>query len=135
MENRDPSSPNPYAAPVARVDDPSAAAHPGDFSPDGERVPAGHGMRWIVEGFGIYKTQPMLWIGMSFAFLVITFAVQLVPLLGWLAGGVLGPVWIAGIMIGCQAIMTGERMRFAHLFAGFSQNAQAHLRGVGACPA
>jgi len=122
MENRDSPGANPYAAPAARVADPSAAAHPGNFSPDGDRVPAGHGMRWIVEGFGIFRAQPLVWVGVSLGFLVLTFAAQLIPILGWLAGGILGPVWIAGVMIGCQDIMAGNRLRFSHLFAGFNAN-------------
>jgi hypothetical protein len=123
MENRDPSRPNPYAAPVARVEDPNAAGGQGSFSPDGETVPAGNGLRWIADGFDIYRRYPLLWIGISLAFMFISLVVQIIPLLGWLAGAVLGPVWLAGIMIGCDAVAESDELRFSHLFAGFSANA------------
>jgi hypothetical protein len=123
MENPDRPPSNPYAAPAARVDDPSAAGNPGNFSPEGVRVPASHGVRWIVEGFGIYKTYPVLWIGFAFAFTVINVILGIIPVLGGIASFVLLPVWIAGPMFGCQAIMTGAPLRFAHLFSGFAANA------------
>jgi len=123
MENNDPSRSNPYAAPAARLEDPGAASGEGSFSPDGEVVPAGNGLRWIADGFDIYKAHPLLWIGISLAFMFFTVIIQVVPFLGWLAGSVLGPVWLAGIMIGCDAVMSDEPLRFSHLFAGFSANA------------
>lgn len=111
--------PNPYAAPSARVDDPSAAGRPGAFRPEGVRVPTSHGVRWIVEGFGIWKPHPGLWIGIAFAFTLMNAVVGFIPL----AGVVILPVWTAGTMLGCQAIMTGTPLRFSHLFSGFAANA------------
>jgi len=58
-------------------------------------------------------------------------AVQIVPLVGPLVGGLLFPVLMGGIMLGCDAMRRGEALTVAHLFAGFNQNA-AQLILVGA---
>src|SRR5689334_6394772 len=52
-------------------------------------------------------------------------------ILGPLVGGLLFPVLMGGLMLGCDALRRGEPLTVAHLFAGFNQNA-AQLILIGA---
>lgn len=113
------SESNPFKAPVARVYDQieSSAAH---FLPQGRRVPAGDGRRWLLRGWELFRTAPGTWIGIAVTLMAIIVVVSLIPFLN-IAVNLLTPVFIAGISIGCRAIEDGEGIRYQHLFAGFSR--------------
>jgi hypothetical protein len=71
-----------------------------------------------------------MWIALTIA-LALMWAVSLIiPLLGPLLFNLMSPVLFAGLMIGCRALENGEPLEFAHLFAGFRQQA-APLVTVG----
>jgi hypothetical protein len=53
--------------------------------------------------------------------MLIVVGVQLVPVLGGIAGVLLAPVLSAGIMIGARAVHQGEGLEVGHLFAGFRE--------------
>jgi uncharacterized membrane protein len=58
-------------------------------------------------------------------------AMTLIPLLGMVASILLVPVFVAGLMTGCQAVSRGGELELAHLFAGFRRNTgQLMLVGV-----
>jgi uncharacterized membrane protein len=113
------STANPYAPPAAPVSDPAQEADETAFIPDGRGVPAGRGWNWIAEGWGLFKQSPLIWIVTFLLFMFILVGVQLVPLIGGIAGILLGPVLGAGIMIGARAVHQGEALEVGHLFAGF----------------
>jgi uncharacterized membrane protein len=113
---------NPYQAPESHVADVAVARDDSGFVGDGRAVDAGHGWDWIASGFGLFKKQPGVWIGMLVVMFVILIALGLVPLLGTLATMLLSPVFGAGIIIGCKALDDGAELEFAHLFAGFKRN-------------
>ena len=94
---------NPYAAPKAAVADETVVVDT-DFIPGGQSRPIGHGWRWIAEGWELFKRQPGLWIGMVLLLLVIMIGTALIPFLGGLFMPLFGPVFAAGIVIGCQAL-------------------------------
>jgi uncharacterized membrane protein len=73
----------------------------------------------------LFKESPLIWIVNVILFLVITVAVQVVPILGGIAGALLAPVLGAGLMIGAHALRNGEALEVGHLFAGFRQNTGA----------
>ena len=88
-------------------------------------VDAGNGWQWIVDGFGLFKKFPALWIAFAVALAVIWFVSFAIPLLGPLLFNLLFPVLLAGIMLGCRAVDDGKELRFGYLFAGFQNNAAA----------
>jgi hypothetical protein len=122
------STPNPYAAPKAAVADETVVLS-ADFISGGESRPAANGWTWIVQGWELFKRQPALWIGMTVLLFVIFLGTSLIPFLG-LFFGVLWPVFMGGIAIGCRALHEGGQLEIGHLFAGFQRRAGA-LIGVG----
>lgn len=111
---------NPFKAPAAPVADVREGIT-GTFVPEGRRLPAGNGYRWILSGWEMFRTAPATWIGISVAFLALVAVAGMVPILNFAVNLVI-PVFAGGIVIGCKAIEDGEGLRFEHLFAGFSRN-------------
>ena len=66
-------------------------------------VPAGRGWQWIIEGFLLFRKQPLVWIALIAIMLAIFwFSAMLVPPLGSLAASLLMPVFFAGLMMACR---------------------------------
>src|SRR5687767_2910795 len=121
---------NPYAAPKAAVADETLLLN-ADFVPGGQARPAGHGWTWITEGWELFKRQPGLWIGMVLLLFVIMIAAAFLPVIGGFLMTLFGPVFAAGIVIGCKALDSGGELELGHLFAGFRERTGT-LIGVGA---
>ena len=121
---------NPYAAPKAAVADETVVLDT-DFIPGGQSRPIGHGWTWIAEGWDFFKRQPGLWIGMVLLLLVIFIGAAFIPIIGGLAISLFGPVFAAGVVIGCKALDGGGELELGHLFAGFRERTST-LVGVGA---
>lgn len=112
---------NPFKAPEARVAD-AGSPDNGEFIPDGQAVPAGNGVSWLMRGWELFKQAPGVWIGIGLIYLIITVVLSVIPLIGPLALSLLVPVFVGGIMLGCKALENGEELGIGHLFAGFSNN-------------
>ena len=123
-------STNPYAAPKAVVADDTVVAT-GDFVPGGQALPAARGWAWITDAWQLFKRQPGMWIGIVLVLFVVFVGLGLIPFVGSLANMLLGPVFAAGLVIGCRALDEGGELELSHLFAGFQQRAGT-LIGVGA---
>ena len=92
-----------------------------EFIATGRTVPAENGWKWIVEGWNLFKREPGIWIALIVIFIVISIALAFIPVLGSIASMVLGPVFIAGLVIGCRALDEGGELKIEHLFAGFRE--------------
>ena len=90
-----------------------------EFIAAGRTVPAENGWKWIVEGWNLFKRQPGMWIALIVVFIVISIVLAFIPVLGSLVSMVLGPVFAAGLVIGCRAQDEGGELKIEHLFAGF----------------
>jgi len=121
---------NPYAAPKAAVADETVVLN-ADFVPGGQSRPAGNGWTWIPDAWEIFKHQPGLWIGVILLLFVIFAGASLLPIVGGLLVTLFGPVFAAGIVIGCKTIDSGGEMEVGHVFAGFRERTGT-LIGVGA---
>jgi uncharacterized membrane protein len=121
---------NPYAAPKAAVADETVVLN-ADFVPGGQSVPAGHGWAWIAEAWDLFKRQPGMWIGIIVLLFVIMVGAALIPIVGGLLLSLFGPVFAAGIAIGCKSLESGGELQIGHLFAGFRERTGT-LIGVGA---
>jgi uncharacterized membrane protein len=109
-------STNPYAAPKSAVaDEPSPQ---GEYVPGGKTVPASNGWNWIADGWALFKEAPGIWILIIFVF-ALMWLVAFVPVVGSIALTLLMPVFVGGIMSGCQSLEEGNGLRFDHLFEGF----------------
>lgn len=94
------------------------------------KVPAEHGWEWIKSGFGLFRLNPVIWIALFFVYLLLCLLLSAIPLIGPILLNLLAPVFMAGFMLGCQALESGEELEINHLFAGFKQNT-AQLITVG----
>lgn len=127
------ATPNPYAAPRASVEDVREERDDGQaqFTPEGIVVPAGHGWLWIKIGWELFRRQPGTWIGLVLIFGLLSMVMNIVPLVGPLAGLLLMPVFLAGMMLGARALDSEEPLAINHLFQGFKANTgQLVLIGV-----
>jgi len=93
-------------------------------------VDGGQGWNWIAQAWALFMKSPGIWIANFCIFFVLSLAVHLVPIVGSIAGNLLTPVLIGGLMLGCRAQDRGEPLEIAHLFAGF-QTGTAQLVMVG----
>jgi len=94
-------------------------------------VRAGNGPRWIAEGFRMYRRQPVVWTGLALGWLVISFGLLLVPIIGGFFATLLQPVFFASFAIAARRQLEGERVEMGDLFIGFRTNVRA-LAMVGA---
>ena len=119
---------NPYATPES----PLTTGNPiqAGLLTEPRKVSADRGWGWIADGFGLFKLDPWIWILNSLILLVILFLLGLLPFLGSIASQILYPVFLGGLMLGCYALDTGDRLKVEHLFAGFKNNAGS-LAAVG----
>jgi hypothetical protein len=93
-------------------------------------VAAGNGWQWIRGGFELFRQNPVIWIALFFIYLLICMGMSIVPIIGPILVNLLAPVFMAGFMLGCQALESGEELEINHLFAGFKHNT-AQLITVG----
>ena len=88
------------------------------------------GLDWLVEGFALFRRNPLIWIVLVSAYLLIGMVISMIPVLGPIVLNLLAPVFVAGFMVGCRALDQGEELEIGHLFAGFRHNA-AQLVTIG----
>jgi hypothetical protein len=93
-------------------------------------VAAGNGWQWIRGGFELFRQNPVIWIALFFIYLLICMGMSIVPIIGPILVNLLAPVFMAGFMLGCKALESGEELEINHLFAGFKHNT-AQLITVG----
>lgn len=95
-----------------------------------KQVSAGNAWAWIVSGFHLFKANPAMWIILLVIYLAIMIPLSLLPVIGSVVTTLLAPVFAAGMMWGCQALMRNQDLEINHLFEGFKKNT-AQLIAVG----
>lgn len=86
------------------------------------RVPALNAWTWIVDGFYLFKANPVMWIILLVLYLAIMIPVSLLPVLGSVMTTLFAPVFAAGMMRGCRALTHHQDLEINHLFEGFKKN-------------
>ncbi|MBB5016937.1 putative membrane protein [Chitinivorax tropicus] len=111
---------NPYAAPQSAVAPvgPTIRDDFGNFIPNGRSVPAGSAASWFGAAWELFKKSPMMWIFTTILFVLLSFIASIIPFFGWLAGNMLMPFLVGGMMIGCRTQEEGGDLNIDHLFAG-----------------
>ena len=94
-------------------------------------IAAGRGASWLAEGFGLFRRRPVAWIGLCAGWLMITFALILVPIIGGVVANFLQPVFFASFAITALRQVAGEPVVMGDLFLGFRRNVRA-LVNLGA---
>src|SRR6266702_8622243 len=83
---------------------------------------ASRGPAWIKEGFALFRRAPLAWVGLCSAWIFITLAMFIVPLVGEAIANFVQPVFFASFAIIAYKQAAGEPVRIADLFSGFKRN-------------
>ncbi len=83
------------------------------------RSPAGHGSKWIGQGWQLFKVRFGLWIAMFIVMGAMFMGLGLLPIIGFLASAAY-PLFFGGWMIASDRAKHQGEVRFEDLFAGFS---------------
>jgi len=110
--------------------DPTASAARAHRHPHPRNLAASQALDWLAAGWRTFLKAPGLWLVQALAYIVVLFALGLVPLLGWAAVLVAFPILSAGMVAGAAELESGRRLRFGHLFEGLRRHA-ANLLMVG----
>ncbi|MBL8438451.1 MAG: hypothetical protein JNM61_09655 [Zoogloeaceae bacterium] len=97
-------------------------AAPHDRHPHPRDLPPGKGLEWLAAGWRLLVLAPGVWIAQALLFIVVLFALGLVPFLGWAAVLVAFPVLSAGMVAGAAELAAGRSIRIDHLFEGLRRH-------------
>jgi uncharacterized membrane protein len=99
-------------------------AQPGTQPPVSPRgVAAGNGGTWWGEAWRLFVPSAGMWLLVIVILFVLNIVLTVIPVIGHIAGQVLFPVLMGGLMLGCRAIDRGQPLTVNHLFAGFGDRA------------
>ncbi len=93
-------------------------------------VAPGRGWQWIVAAFQLFRMNPLTWVVLNMALMLIGAGLSLLPVIGAYVLYLLTPLFLGGIMTAAKDLEAGREIEIPHLFRGFRQNA-AHLVTVG----
>jgi len=97
---------------------------------ESRQVPAGNAWVWIVSGFHLFKANPVMWIVILLIYLAIIIPISFIPVIGSVVTTLIAPVFAAGMMWGCKALVLKQDLEINHLFEVFKKNT-AQLISVG----
>ena len=85
------------------------------------RVPASRGAAWILRSFELIWKSPLSWLLTMLLYFLVNL-VQIIPIIGPIITGVLGPIFMAGLIQGTKELDDGEGLRPTSIFYGFKTN-------------
>lgn len=80
---------------------------------------------WIKEAFQLFVRQPLQWIVLISFWVMLTFVLLAVPLIGQSFAVLLQPAFSAGFMLAARDQELGQQVTLRHLFAAFNVNGRA----------
>lgn len=95
-------------------------------------VDAGRGANWWGQGWRIFTSSMLTWIGIMLIYIIIAIMITVVPFVGDVGHSLLAPVFIGGLMLGCRATARDQPLKVAHLFEGFQAAHFVPLLIIGA---
>lgn len=90
-------------------------------------VAPSHGARWLAEGWQLFRTAPLAWLALVFAYVFITQLVAVIPLAGPIAAAMLVPAFSVGLMGAARAAARGRAVEMGMLFDGLRRGARVQL--------
>jgi uncharacterized membrane protein len=94
-------------------------------------VRALRGAGWLAEAWGLFRRRPAAWIGLTAGWLIVTFGLIIVPLVGGVIANFLQPAFFASFALAAIRQVQGEPIGMGDLFLGFRKNLRA-LVNLGA---
>lgn len=87
---------------------------------DARRLPARHGILWLLAGFSLFRRNPPLVTAITFGYLLTVIVVNLIPKIGPFLLPLLLPTLTVMLANGCRAIERGQPFTSETLTAGIS---------------
>ena len=87
----------------------------------------GAGARWFLDGWRIFRSAPIAWLGLVFTYWMLMTFVSLIPLAGIAAASVLVPAFSVGFMAAARAAERGEPVTVRLLFDGLQRDTRTQL--------
>lgn len=84
-------------------------------------VEAGRGVQWLVEAVQLVMRNPGVFLVQALILAVLMIVLNFIPVLGQVAGLVLSPVLLAGMVYSFREVDQGRDADVAQMFAGFQQ--------------
>lgn len=97
---------------------------------DARRLPARHGVIWLLAGFALFRRHPPLMTALTFGYLLTVIMVNLIPKIGPFLLPLLLPTLTVLLANGCRAIERGQPFTSEALATGISAQ-QAGLARLG----
>ena len=94
-------------------------------------VPAGRGFTWLAGAFDLFRKKPAAWLSLCLGWIVLTFALLLMPFIGGVIANFMQPAFFASFAIAAYRQTRGESIGMGDLFTGFKRNLRA-LVNLGA---
>lgn len=116
---------NPYQAPQSDLSNEQGSNF--ELLDEPNSLSAGSGVSWVGEAWQIFKTRPLLWIGLMLAYFVFLFVMGLlsaIPIVGFFANvaiGIIVPMLMAGVYYIAYSIENDEDVGFNDVTIAFSQ--------------
>ena len=87
-------------------------------------LPANRGLRWLTEGFAIFRKKPALLSFLVLGYWLSMAVISAIPLLGQVVSFLLIPAFSVSLMNACRLIDTDQELPPQVLFSGFHRNLQ-----------
>jgi uncharacterized membrane protein len=87
-----------------------------------QNVAPARGWLWIVEAFGLFRKNPLIWIMLHLIFISLGLGLNIVPVVGPYLFYLLTPVLLGGIMVAAKELESGQDIEIEQLFRGFRHN-------------
>jgi hypothetical protein len=85
------------------------------------------GVRWLADGWRLFRAAPLGWLALVFAYWLIMTLVSVVPLIGVAAASVLVPPFAVGFMAAARAAARRAPLELALLFEGFRHHLRSQI--------
>jgi hypothetical protein len=95
---------------------------------DARRLPARHGVLWLLAGFALFRRQPPLMTALTFGYLLTVIVVNLIPKIGPVLLPLLLPALTVILANGCRAIERGQTFDGEALLFGLSAQRAGLIR-------
>ncbi len=82
-------------------------------------VRSSRGPAWLAGGWRHFRGAPLVWMGLSAGWMLITLALVLVPVIGGVAANLLQPIFFASFALTARKQLDGEAPEMGDLFLGF----------------
>ena len=95
---------------------------------DARRLPARHGVLWLMAGFALFRRHPPLMTAITFGYLLTVIVANLIPKVGPFLLPLLLPTLTVMLANGCRAIERGETFSSDTLITGISERRVGLIR-------